>query len=221
MTSRRQFLTTTVAAIGAPAFLRGRYQLFPWSTTEYTARCIGLMKQATVIDMLFPLTLDFGKQRRWNTNPETFTAADFERYKTSGIHVAHHAVGFGGPNAYEAALKYFLGLNGLIAGRDDYLMRIDSAADLDRVRTSGKLGILLGVQNADHFQNPNHVAEFYGYGQRVSQLTYNSRNWIGNGSTERQDEGLSDFGLRIVARMNEVGMAIDVSHCGDKTSLDA
>ncbi len=221
MTSRRQFLTTTVAAIGAPAFLRGRFPLFPWSTTEYSARCIGLMKQATVLDMLFPLTLDFAKQRRWNANPETFTQADFEEFKSSGIHVAHHAVGFGGPNAYESALKYFLGLNGLIAGRDEYFMRIDSAADLDRVRTSGKLGILLGVQNADHFQNPNHVAEFYAYGQRISQLTYNSRNWIGNGSTERQDEGLSDFGIRIVTRMNEVGMAIDVSHCGDKTSLDA
>ena len=58
-------------------------------------------------------------------------------------------------------------------------------------------------------------------GQRVSQLTYNSRNWIGNGSTKRRDEGLSDYGVSIVDRMNTVGMAVDVSHCGDKTSLDA
>ncbi len=44
---------------------------------------------------------------------------------------------------------------------------------------------------------------------------------IGNGSTERRDEGLSDFGVAIVARMNSVGMAADVSDCGDQTTLDA
>jgi membrane dipeptidase len=101
------------------------------------------------------------------------------------------------------------------------MMRIDSAADLDRVKTAGKIGILLGIQNSDHFQRPDHVDFFWNLGQRVSQLTYNSRNWIGNGSTERRDEGLSDFGVTIVERMNKVGMAVDVSHSGDRTTLDA
>lgn len=62
---------------------------------------------------------------------------------------------------------------------------------------------------------------FYALGQRVSQLTYNARNLIGNGSTERRDEGLSDYGVAIVERMNGTGMAVDISHCGDRTSLDA
>ena len=44
---------------------------------------------------------------------------------------------------------------------------------------------------------------------------------IGNGATERMDGGISDFGASIIKRMNEVGMAIDVSHCGDQTTLDA
>ena len=66
-----------------------------------------------------------------------------------------------------------------------------------------------------------YFIKFYGLGQRVSQLTYNSRNRIGNGSTERVDGGISDFGVGIVERMNEVGMAVDVSHCGDQTTLDA
>jgi membrane dipeptidase len=48
-----------------------------------------------------------------------------------------------------------------------------------------------------------------------------SRTLIGNGCYERRDEGLSDFGLAVVERMNKVGMAVDVSHCGDRTTLDA
>jgi membrane dipeptidase len=100
-------------------------------------------------------------------------------------------------------------------------MRIDSVADLDRVMASGRMGIMIGLQNAEHFRTPDDVNTFYGLGQRVSQLTYNSRNRIGNGSTERVDGGISDFGVSIVERMNEVGMAVDVSHCGDRTTLDA
>jgi len=65
------------------------------------------------------------------------------------------------------------------------------------------------------------VDTFHNLGQRVSQLTYNARNLIGNGSTERRDDGISDFGVGIVQRMNRVGMAVDVSHCGDRTTLDA
>src|SRR4030095_4236440 len=70
-------------------------------------------------------------------------------------------------------------------------------------------------------RNPGDVNFFHGLGQRVSQLTYNARNMIGNGSTERRDEGISDFGVAIIDRMNTVGMAVDVSHCGDRTTLDA
>jgi membrane dipeptidase len=58
-------------------------------------------------------------------------------------------------------------------------------------------------------------------GQRISLLTYNSRNLIGNGSTERHDDGISDFGIKIIERMNKIGMAVDTAHCGDKTTLDA
>jgi membrane dipeptidase len=89
------------------------------------------------------------------------------------------------------------------------------------VKASGKVGVLLGLQNSEHFRTPADVALFHGLGQRVSQLTYNSRNLIGNGSTERRDEGISDFGAAIIERMNAVGMAVDVSHCGDRTTLDA
>jgi membrane dipeptidase len=83
------------------------------------------------------------------------------------------------------------------------------------------VGVMLGVQNSEHFRTPQDVNLFHSLGQRVSQLTYNSRNMIGNGSTERRDDGISDFGAGVIERMNRVGMAVDVSHCGDRTTLDA
>ena len=223
-TSRRDILKATgAAAIGlvAPMINRGRYRVFAFSASQYSARAIDLVGRSTVIDMLGPLTLDFAKQARWFADPESFKPADLQPYKDSGINVFHIAIGMGGPEAYTEVLKFFASWNGFIANHDQHFCRIDSAADLERVKSSGKIGILLGLQNSDQFRRPTDVDFFRSLGQRVSQLTYNSRNLIGNGSTERRDEGISDFGVAIIERMNKVGMAVDVSHCGDRTTLDA
>ncbi|HWO01776.1 MAG TPA: membrane dipeptidase [Blastocatellia bacterium] len=224
MTRRKMLKRAAVAgaaALAAPMLNRGRYLIFAGSPNEYSARAVELVNRSLVIDMLSVLTLDFAKQDKWFSDPESFTAADLQPYKDSGINVFHIAVGLGGPEAYEETLKFFASWNGFIADQGEHFMRIDSAADLDRVKKSGKIGILLGLQNSDQFRTPADVAFFRGLGQRVSQLTYNTRNLIGNGSTERRDEGISDFGIAIIERMNKVGMAIDVSHCGDRTTLDA
>lgn len=223
--SRRQLLKTAACAgaglIAAPMFNRGRYAIFANSQTQYSARAIDLVKQSTVIDMLSVMTLDFNKQNRWFKNPESFTLADLQPFKESGINIFHPAIGMGGPDAYNTVLAFFASWNGFIADHDQDFMRVDSVGDLQRVKKSNKVGILLGLQNSDQFRRPDDVDFFYGLGQRVSQLTYNSRNLIGNGSTERRDEGISDFGVAIIERMNKVGMAVDVSHCGDRTTLDA
>lgn len=222
--TRREVLSITAgsaaALLAAPFINLGRHRLFAYSATEYSSRCLKLLQESTVIDMLSPLTIT-DTWMKWAQSPETFTEADAQRYKGSGINVFHHSFGLGGVNAYETALGYFAAGNALIAGNGDAFIRIDSPDDFARVKRSGKIGVLLGLQNSQHFRRPQDVDFFYGLGQRVSQLTYNSRNLIGNGSTERRDDGISDFGVAIVQQMNKVGMAVDVSHCGDRTTLDA
>jgi membrane dipeptidase len=223
--TRRELLKTAgkagVATLAVPFVNLGRYRLFAASRKEYSARAVELVTRSTVIDMLSVFTLNFPQMNKWFANPETFTDADLQAFKQSGINVFHIAVGMGGPDSFLEVLKFFATWNGFIADHTDQLMRIDSPGDLERVKRSGKVGVLLGLQNSEHFRTPADVTMFHGLGQRVSQLTYNSRNLIGNGSTERRDEGISDFGVRIIERMNSVGMAVDVSHCGDRTTLDA
>ncbi len=216
--NRRNWLQVMSAA---PMFCRGRHRLFAASPAEYSARAIELLGRSLVIDMLSPWVLSMSKHNEWLSNPDRFTAEDLKRYKDSGIHVFHIARGTGGPDAHLGTLRFIASWNGFLANHDRDLMRIDSAADLDRVKSSGKIGVLLGLQNSEHFRTLADVDLFHGLGQRVSQLTYNSRNMIGNGSTERRDDGLSDFGVSVVERMNKAGMAVDVSHCGDRTTLDA
>lgn len=220
--NRRKFLKSAAgsAAVGAAMIQRGRYLVFAGGP-EYSSRAVELVQRSTVIDMLAPLWISPSQTKKMLGNPENFKAEDFAPYKNSGINVFHIAIGTGGPDAYLETLQFLSGYNSLIARHDDWFERVDTPERLERIKTAGKIGIILGIQNSEHFRKADDVDYFYGVGQRVSQLTYNARTLIGNGSTERRDEGLSDFGVSIVERMNKVGMAVDVSHCGDKTTLDA
>ena len=151
---------------------------------------------------------------KWMKDPDSFTAADLQRFRDSGITVFHPASGTGGPNVYEQTFWFLSGFNGFTAAHTDAFMRIDSADDFARAKATGKIGLILGVQNSEHFRTAADVAQFHALGQRVSQLTYNTRNMLGNGSTERRDEGLSDYGVAIVAKM------IGVEHVGIGSDID-
>ena len=208
------------AAPGAPMISRRRYRIFPHSALEYSDRAIELVGRATVIDMLAPFNLG---NERWLTDPDSFTPELLDTFKSSGIDIFHIAEGIGAPADAVAAVTRFVGLwNGFIATHSDHFMRVDSGGDLASVAGSGKIGILIGVQNSEHFaERLEDIDLFYSLGQRVSQLTYNSRNRIGDGCTARVDSGITDYGIDVVRRMNDLGMAADVSHCGDRTTLDS
>lgn len=105
---------------------------------------------------------------------------------------------------------------------EDVAVLATSVADLDRLRSEGRLAVFFGFQNGSPIEdNLDYLDVFHSLGVRFIQLTYNARNLIGSGSGERKDDGLSDFGLAAVARMNELGIVVDVSHCGYQTTMDA
>jgi membrane dipeptidase len=213
--------------IGAPAIGRGYYTLFEGTShaAEFSARAIRLVEEATVIDMLCPLSIHSQRTDNLLADPSKFTRQDFEFYKASGINLFHDTTGADGigeaRDDHESAIIWAAAWNGFLAHHPDWFLRVTTPAHLDELNDSGKIGFLLGLQNATHFRTPDDVNLFYSLGQRLSQLTYNSQNLIGTGCMDRHDSGISDFGADIVARMNEVGMAVDVGHSGDQTTLDA
>ncbi len=186
----------------------------------YSALTIDLVRTATVIDMLGLVTLDFRKLSAWQAHPAGFQPADFQKLKDSGITIFHPAVGYTEGDVFKSSLRDITGWNSLIGAHPDDFVRVDRAADLETAKKSGKIGIVIGQQNSMHFRTVEDVNYFYGLGQRISQLTYR-HNRIGGGSSDVADSGLSDYGAQILDRMNTVGMAVDVSHCSDRTTLDA
>lgn len=100
--------------------------------------------------------------------------------------------------------------------------RVTSTADIQRAHVDGTLGLLYYTQNATPLGDDlARVELLHSIGVRIVQLTYNHRNLLGDGYLERTNSGLSTFGIQAVERMNSVGILVDVSHCGEATTLDA
>lgn len=94
--------------------------------------------------------------------------------------------------------------------------------DLALAKRSGTLGLILGFQNTEMLERDlDRLDTFHRLGVLIIQLTYNTRNLIGDGCLEPGDAGLSEFGRAAVARMNALGIAVDLSHCGTRTTATA
>ena len=184
---------------------------------KYSSKVIDLVQRTLVIDMLAPLKIDF--------NPDAFSlplsAADAEMFRSCGITGFHNSVGVGGATAYEEALQFIAAWSGFAGRNADVFSLVGRVEDLEHAKAQRKVAVIMGLQNADEFRQPGDVKDFYDLGLRCAQLTYNTQNLIGSGSTEREDGGVTDYGVKIIEAMNDVGMLIDVSHSGDRTTLDA
>ena len=187
--SRRRLLqagAASAATLGLPMLNFGSFSAFGAAAPKYSARALKLVERNLVIDMLSPLKLDFRPEAYEHPISEE-RAAEF---RASGITAFHNAIGTGA----DETLPYITAWQGY-AGRNSHVFSlVGTAPDLDRAKKERKIAVIIGVQNAAHFRKVEDVKTFYQLGQRVAQLTYNTQNLIGSGSTDRADGGVSDYG---------------------------
>jgi membrane dipeptidase len=123
---------------------------------------------------------------------------------------------------FAAAVEDCVRWSNVISNNKDHLVPALRTDDILRAKREGKAAVMLNFQNATHIKDDlDNLNIFHAMGVRSIQLTYNERNLLGDGCTERTDAGLSDFGVAAVHRMNELGILVDTSHSGFRTTLDA
>ena len=106
--------------------------------------------------------------------------------------------------------------------RSDTLLQVRTAQDIVRVHETGRSGIILDRRNLSPIENDLEGLEAFAVlGVRVAQPACNVRNLVANGCREPHDEGLSLFGVKVVKRLNELGILVDLSHVGDRSGLHA
>ena len=109
----------------------------------------------------------------------------------------------------------------------DHVHKLVRAEHIPDVKKQGKHAVLWHCDRPDacfagpHIKDPvKNVGLFYGFGIRATQLTNSTKNQIGYSHAQETDRGLTDVGRAVVKRMNELGVIIDLAHCGYRTSLD-
>ncbi len=104
----------------------------------------------------------------------------------------------------------------------DLIMPVNSGSDIYTAREQGKVGIIFGFQNCSPIANDYRLVEqFHTLGVRFMQLSYNNQSLLASGCYEENDSGISRFGKVVIQEMNRVGMIIDMSHSGERSTLEA
>lgn len=144
--------------------------------------------------------------------------------RRSGLHVVNSTIGWvaGPEEPFEFSVRETASTLLQIRNQPRDLSLILTAGDIERARAEGKIGIIMGFQNATMFgKDAARVDIFADMGVRVMQLTYNVQNDLGSGSLMPEDQGLTDFGREVMARIEANRVMVDLSHSNRQTCLDA
>ena len=105
---------------------------------------------------------------------------------------------------------------------DSPWLLVERQSDILAAKAAGKVGLIMGWQETKLLGDKiERAALFHRIGLRACQLTYNEASAVGDGCLEPRNAGLSRFGFQVVEEFNRLGIAIDLSHVGERTSLDA
>ncbi len=165
-----------------------------------------------------------------NDPVKTYSKIDFPRMKEGGLDAAFFAVFVGqGERTIEAnikakenALSIFKVIHEKITENPEIAEIALAPADAYRLEKEGKKAIFIGMENGYPIgTDVDNIKEYYNLGARYITLCHTNNNDICDSATDTlEHNGLSDFGKQVVAKMNEIGMIIDISHVSDKSFYD-
>lgn len=211
--SRRDFLKHAAAAgIGLPAVAAGPLRSGEDPAASSRQECDAGKMTHSILEQ---------------DHPYIYIDSCMQMWPDGDFHVAHrhgvttYAVTAWSPPADAAAaldgLMYWHGL----AREHDGLEVVRTVADIRRMKREGKAGLLLAAQDGDWIGHElSRVQAFHEAGLRMMLLVYSADNQLGGGCLDRTDAGLSLLGQRVVEECNRVGIVLDLSHTGRRTTLD-
>lgn len=123
---------------------------------------------------------------------------------------------------FEGTIRTVAGVQALVDQYPEAFTIIRRQPEIAQAKRSGHMGIVMGFQYTAFLEDdPSRIVMFRNLDVRIMQLTYNNRSIFGDGCLEPGNAGLSNVGHAAVQTMNAVGVAVDLSHSGYRTTSDA
>jgi membrane dipeptidase len=136
----------------------------------------------------------------------------------SGVNVVKATLG-GAQGNFEEAVAAIAKADRLIEEQPDAFFKVRRSTDL--AKKEGKVGVIYSFESPNMLEDKiDRIDVFRGLGVRGMQLTYNRRTPFGCGCLDGETDGLTELGRNAIAKMNEIGVALDLSHSNTKTTAD-
>jgi membrane dipeptidase len=198
------------SALKLSAFALFSPRVFSAAVTSASSDVADVYKNAVVIDSLGGPFVDLEASH----GPEVVAAI-----RQSGITAVNYTIS---ERDFEGTIKNFALMQALPEKYPDTFMIVRSHADISRAKRAKTLGIIPGFQYTAFLEDdPGRIEMFRNLGVRIMQITYNNRSIFGDGCLEPGNAGLSKVGTVAVRKMNEIGVAVDLSHSGPRTTAEA
>lgn len=179
------------------------------NNNEPSAPVAALYKNAIVIDSLCAPFVDM------DAPP---TADVLAAVRQSGITAINFTIS---DHTFEGTVSNIATVEMLAEQHPDVFLVVRRHSDIARAKRESKIGIMPGFQYTAFLEeNPDRIEMFRQLGVRIMQLTYNNRSIFGDGCLEPGNAGLSKAGVAAVKKMNDLGVAVDLSHSGYRTTSD-
>jgi len=160
------------------------------------------------------------KQVFVDLHTHVFREFDRARVRNSGVtcffEAIYQACRYGD---FEESMRVVGSIASFVHKQPDMMIALNHH-DILKAKAQSKQAVMFQLEPQTIGRKLDNIDIAYGFGVRMMLLTFNTRDYIGNGCGERSDDGLSYYGMEVVDRMNRIGMLIDVSHCGDSTSRE-
>ncbi len=205
---RRDF-NLGILKMSAVALVAPRLLAQPLDSSGDTASIAPLYKNAIVIDSLCAPLVDMDTP----LTPEVLQAV-----QQSGITAINFTIS---DPTFEGTVGNIAAVESLAEQHPETFLIVRRHSDIARAKRENKIGILPGFQYTAFLEEkPERIEMFRQLGVRIMQLTYNNRSIFGDGCLEPGNAGLSKAGVAAVKKMNDLGVAVDLSHSGYRTTSE-
>lgn len=144
----------------------------------------------------------------------------FRQMRAGGVDAVHVTITY--HETFRETVAVIKGWNRWFERHPDLIFQGRTAADVALARDTGRTAIFFGSQNPSCIEDDIGLVQvLHTLGLRFMQLTYNNQSLLASGCYETEDSGLTRMGRAVVAEMNRVGMVVDMSHSGERSTLDA
>jgi len=144
----------------------------------------------------------------------------FAQMRAGGLTAVHATVSY--HENFRQTVRHLVDWRQRLREHQDLILLARDGVDLARARESDRTAIFLGLQTPTPIEDDIGLIEMlFDLGIRFQQITYNNQSLLGCGWMERQDSGVTRMGREAIGEMNRLGMVADLSHAGERTTLEA